>query len=80
MFTSEPFPTSFNTYRVLTWPPTHTDRCRAVLMAAIATVVLWWERGRSRRVLATLDGHELQDIGVTRAEAQLEVEKPFWMP
>jgi uncharacterized protein YjiS (DUF1127 family) len=78
MVTSEPFPTSFNKYRVLTWPPTRADRCRAALTAAIATVALWWERGRSRHMLATLDDHELRDIGVTRAEAQLESEKSFW--
>jgi uncharacterized protein YjiS (DUF1127 family) len=78
MLTSEPFPTSFNRYRVLTWPPTPADRWRDALAAAIATVALWWERGRSRRALATLGDHELCDIGITRAEAQLESAKPFW--
>ena len=78
MATSRPFPTSFNTYRVLTWPPTRTDRFRAVLTAAIATIALWWQRGCSRRALTVLGDHELRDIGVTRTEAQLEASKPFW--
>lgn len=80
MLASEPFPTSFNQYRVLTWPPTPADRWRARLATATTTVALWWERGRGRRVLADLDEHSLSDIGVTRAEAQLESAKPFWMP
>jgi uncharacterized protein YjiS (DUF1127 family) len=46
--------------------------------AVIAAVALWWERGRSRHVLATLGDHELRDIGITQTEAQLESEKPFW--
>ncbi|HUL07864.1 MAG TPA: DUF1127 domain-containing protein [Candidatus Acidoferrum sp.] len=80
MLASEPFPISFNRYRVLTWPPTRADRWRANLIAAMAALVLWRERGRGRRVLAGLDDHELRDIGVTRAQAQLESAKPFWMP
>ena len=74
----DPFPTSFNNCRVLTWPPTRADRWRAAVAAVIAAVALWWERGRSRHVLATLGDHELCDIGITRAEAQLESAKPFW--
>jgi uncharacterized protein YjiS (DUF1127 family) len=49
-------------------------------MAAISIAALWLERGRSRRVLAMLDDHQLHDIGISRADAQVESEKPFWMP
>ena len=80
MSRSEPFPTSFNKYRVVTWPPSRTDRWLASVATVFSTVALWWQRGRSRHVLATLDDHHLRDIGVTRADAQLESEKPFWMP
>lgn len=48
--------------------------------AAISMIALWVERGRSRRVLAGLDDYQLRDIGITRADALLESEKPFWMP
>lgn len=39
-----------------------------------------WHRYRSRTLLAQLDDYMLKDIGVTRAEAQLEAGKPFWIP
>lgn len=35
------------------------------------------ERRRQRNALAELDAHLLEDIGVTRAEARAEAEKPF---
>jgi uncharacterized protein YjiS (DUF1127 family) len=34
--------------------------------------------GRSRRKLAALDDHLLRDIGLTRAEAQTEGQRPAW--
>ncbi|HYS48153.1 MAG TPA: DUF1127 domain-containing protein [Xanthobacteraceae bacterium] len=37
------------------------------------------ERSRQRGHLAQLDDRLLQDIGVTRAEAEAEAAKPFWM-
>jgi uncharacterized protein YjiS (DUF1127 family) len=65
---------------VVTWPPSGTDRWRIGVAAVFATIVLWWQRSRSRGVLATLDDHGLHDIGISRADAQVESEKPFWMP
>jgi len=80
MSRSEPFPTSLNRYRVMTWPPSRTDRWRMGVATAFSTIALWWQRGRSRRVLAALDDDRLHDIGISRADAQVESEKPFWMP
>jgi uncharacterized protein YjiS (DUF1127 family) len=80
MSRSGPFPPSFNRYRVVTWPPSGTDRWRAGVATVFSTIALWWQRGRSRSVLATLDDHGLHDIGISRADAQVESEKPFWMP
>ncbi|MBV8614620.1 MAG: DUF1127 domain-containing protein [Acetobacteraceae bacterium] len=37
-----------------------------------------WRRHRSRQALAQLDARLLRDIGVTFAEAENEVNKPFW--
>ena len=37
-------------------------------------VALW----RQRRRLATLDDHLLDDIGVTRGEAETEARRPVW--
>jgi len=36
------------------------------------------ENARQRRQLAQLPDYLLKDIGVTRAEAMKEAEKPFW--
>lgn len=56
------------------------DSWRAWTMAAISIIALWLERGRSRRALAMLDDDLLHDIGITPTDAQVESEKPFWMP
>ncbi len=66
--------------RTMAWWVLRTDHWRAWTMAAISIVALWLERGRSRRVLATLDDHQLRDIGVSRDDARLESAKPFWRP
>jgi uncharacterized protein YjiS (DUF1127 family) len=41
-------------------------------------VVAAYRRHRSRQLLARLDANMLKDIGVTFAEAEHEVNKPFW--
>ncbi|HYG85743.1 MAG TPA: DUF1127 domain-containing protein [Azospirillum sp.] len=38
----------------------------------------WYERWRQRQALMRLDDHMLKDIGLTRADVELEVTKPFW--
>jgi uncharacterized protein YjiS (DUF1127 family) len=40
----------------------------------------WLERSRQRRQLGELNDHMLRDIGLTRADAWAEVDKPFWRP
>lgn len=42
--------------------------------------LVWLERARQRRQLRELSDHMLRDIGVTRADAWAESEKPFWRP
>jgi uncharacterized protein YjiS (DUF1127 family) len=49
-----------------------------VVLNALLTVQTWRERARSRRELAARSSHELQDIGVCRANIDDEVSKPFW--
>lgn len=39
---------------------------------------LWRERAGTRRALSWLNDHELQDIGLTREDADAEISKPFW--
>jgi uncharacterized protein YjiS (DUF1127 family) len=42
--------------------------------------LIWLERARQRRQLAQLSDYMLRDIGLTRADAWAESEKPFWRP
>jgi uncharacterized protein YjiS (DUF1127 family) len=49
---------------------------RAVRIAQ--TGLAWLERARQRRALSELNDHMLRDIGLTRADAWAESEKPFW--
>ena len=46
--------------------------------AARHLVSSWIERSRQREALASLNDHELRDIGITRVEAAREAGKPFW--
>ena len=55
------------------WPG-HPDLMRKI----IGTVSLWHERARQRRRLLQLDDRMLRDIGVSRADAVREADKPFW--
>ena len=38
----------------------------------------WLERARQRRHLAELDDRLLRDIGLSRAEVEHEISRPFW--
>lgn len=38
----------------------------------------WWRRRRTRTMLAQMDDYLLKDIGLTRADAQQEADRPFW--
>lgn len=38
----------------------------------------WTDRMRERRQLDGLGDHLLKDLGVSRAEVEREVNKPFW--
>lgn len=51
---------------------------RLSLGRLVQVVRLWRQRSRTRRQLATLDDHQLSDIGVSRSERMAEVGKPFW--
>lgn len=41
-------------------------------------VLTWHRRARDRRALGQLDQHLLHDIGLSRADVDHEVSKPFW--
>lgn len=46
--------------------------------AIMKKIILWVQRYRSRQLLARLDDRMLSDIGLSRADAYAESDKPFW--
>jgi len=40
----------------------------------------WVDRARRRRALEAVDDWILKDIGISRADAMREHDKPFWRP
>lgn len=54
--------------------------CRAWAGFLVGRVLTWHERARQRRQLLMLDDRMLKDIGLTRADVDEEIRKPFWLP
>jgi uncharacterized protein YjiS (DUF1127 family) len=50
----------------------------AVLTGLLDQVLTWHQRVRDRQALGHLDAHMLHDIGLSRADVESEVSKPFW--
>ncbi len=50
----------------------------SLLVRAIDSLAEWRSRARERRQLSALSDAMLKDIGVSRADASAEFEKPFW--
>ncbi len=51
----------------------------AELAVTVAVVLTKWSRRqRSRRALAQLDDHLLQDVGLDRRAAHIEARRMFW--
>lgn len=49
-----------------------------VPQAVLELALVWQERARLRRKLSELDDRLLRDIGLSRADIEPEVRKPFW--
>jgi uncharacterized protein YjiS (DUF1127 family) len=49
-----------------------------VLDRIIETPIAWIERVRERRQLASFSDGMLKDIGVSRADVEHVIDKPFW--
>lgn len=58
------------------------DQGLAVLAAGarrlFGVLLTWQKRSRGRFELASLDERTLKDLGISRAERDWEVAKPFW--
>jgi uncharacterized protein YjiS (DUF1127 family) len=83
------FGTLFSTAAALTSPvqgqldrPFYGDvpplALRGGLRRALDLLLLWQDRIEQRHQLAQLSEQMLRDIGINRADALAEAEKPFW--
>lgn len=50
------------------------------LASLVRLLLLWQERSNERMRLRELDDHMLKDLGISRAQAFREADKPFWQP
>jgi uncharacterized protein YjiS (DUF1127 family) len=57
-------------------PP--TDSLAKAAVRAHDLVSTWMDRARQRRTLLELDTRMLSDVGLSRADAVHEADKPFW--
>jgi uncharacterized protein YjiS (DUF1127 family) len=69
--------------RSRTWTETHRQAARRTAVDGAMAVFLrgvaeTFRRARQRRDLAALSDHALRDIGLSRADVELEIGKPFW--
>ena len=51
---------------------------RQVATRIFDTLMNWQQRAHERAALASLDNRMLSDIGLSRADAWQEANKPFW--
>jgi uncharacterized protein YjiS (DUF1127 family) len=58
--------------------PTRAKADRGLATRLFDRVFTWLERARQRRHLGELDDRLLRDIGLSRAEVENEVSRPFW--
>ena len=54
------------------------ERIEAIAAKVTGTVQLWVRRSNDRRLLAMMNDHLLNDIGLTRADVVRESGKFFW--
>ena len=50
----------------------------STVLRALENALLWRERVKSRRALLGMDDRMLSDIGIDRATARSEGDRPFW--
>ena len=55
-----------------------SGRLSAGLSRVVSRLLDWHGLARQRRALAALDDHMLKDIGLSRADARQEADRPFW--
>ena len=65
--------------RLLKRQPSAQRRPAHSLWLRLYATLLHWQRNlRTRRQLARLDARQLADAGISEAQRQIELSKPFW--
>jgi uncharacterized protein YjiS (DUF1127 family) len=59
-------------------PQLRTRPDPAIFARVVGLLQTWHERRDQRHALARLDDHMLADIGLSRADVDQEMQKPFW--
>lgn len=49
-----------------------------ILVKGLGLFTTWFLQGRARQQLRQLDDYTLRDIGISRYDAEIESNKPFW--
>jgi len=57
---------------------TQALRSAGLLQHVFHTLLVWQERASVRRKMSHLNQHMLADIGLSQAEIDREIAKPFW--
>jgi uncharacterized protein YjiS (DUF1127 family) len=65
-------------YATLAGRTRHRPAVRALWTELVEMLLTWVERSRERRHLGLLSPHMLKDIGISRADVEIEMSKPFW--
>lgn len=47
-------------------------------LVVVETLLIWQQRAQGRHTLATMDDRMLGDVGLSRADIDREICKPFW--
>lgn len=69
---------SFRGHRQAVSAPASWAAAGAALGGIVTTLMVWYDRARERRALLGLSDPQLRDIGISRADAGGEGDKPFW--
>ena len=69
---------SFRGHRQAVTVPSPWAKAGAAAGNVVTRLIVWHDRARERRALLGLSDMQLRDIGISRADAGGEGEKPFW--
>lgn len=58
--------------------PRRREHRTGFISRIIVILIDWQERANQRHALASLGDAALRDLGLSRADVEIEISKPFW--